>query len=185
MLSQLNKQIKADSPVNSFAVVFDAVDSDSAKSVIQWIIESNFSEEKPDILNMMICSPGGSLSSAFAIIDVMASSTIPIRTIGLGEIASAGLMLFLAGSKGERVLTPNTSIMSHQWSGGYIGKEHELFAVAKEYDLTKKRMMNHYKKHTGLSEKQISKWLLPPQDVYLDANEAFKLGICDRIASLK
>jgi ATP-dependent Clp protease, protease subunit len=69
----------------------------------------------------------------------------PIRTIGLGQIASAGLLIFASGSKGQRILTPNTSILSHQYSWGAFGKEHELFATVKEFDLTTKRMIAHYK----------------------------------------
>lgn len=185
MLSGLNKMaFGSDKVLNSFALLMDEVCDDSAKEIIQWIIEANFSEENPDILNLIICSPGGTLSSAFAIIDVMQSSHIPIRTIGLGQIASAGLMIFMAGTKGMRVLTPNTSIMSHAWSGGSLGKSHELFAIGKEFGLTNQRMINHYIKHTGLKKADVLKHLLPPQDVYLSAEEAKKLGLCDIISNL-
>lgn len=183
MLSGLNnkKQTK-----NSFCMIFDPIDEDVAKQVVQYVIENNFgpAEEMPDILNILINSPGGSLTDAFAIIDVMTSSHIPIRTIGLGQIASAATMIFLAGTKGQRVLTPNTSILSHRWSGGAIGKSTELFAIQKEFDLTSSRMMEHYKTHTGLSEAIINKHLLPPQDVYLTAKEALKFHICDKVANL-
>lgn len=186
MLSHLNKTtFGSDKILNSFALLMDEIDDDSAKEIIQWIIEANFSEENPDVLNLIICSPGGALSSAFAIIDVMRSSHIPIRTIGLGQIASAGLMIFMAGTKGCRVLTPNTSIMSHAWSGGSLGKSHELFAAGKEFVLTNQRMIGHYMKHTGLKEKDVLKYLLPPQDVYISADEALNLGLCDVVANLK
>jgi ATP-dependent Clp protease protease subunit len=114
----------------------------------------------------------------------MRGSAIPIRTIGLGQIASAGLMIFIAGDKGMRILTPNTSILSHQYSWGAIGKEHELFATVKEFDLTTKKMIQHYKKCTGLSEAKIREVLLPPQDVWLSPQEAKKLGLCDDVKDL-
>lgn len=185
MLSHLNKlSFGTDKVLNSFALLIDDVSDDTAKEIIQWLIESNFSEEPPDILNLIICSPGGTLASAFAIIDVMGSSHIPIRTVGLGQIASAGLMIFMAGTKGQRVLTPNTSIMSHAWSGGSLGKAHELFAIGKEFELTNERMINHYIKHTGLKKADVLKYLLPPSDVYLSSDEAKKLGLCDAVATL-
>lgn len=96
-------------------------------------------------------------------------------------IASMGLMIFIAGEKGKRVLTPNTTIMSHQWSGGEFGKEHELLASVKNHKLISTMFMNHYKKHTGLTEKQIKTYLLPTSDVWLSAKEAKQLGICDEI----
>jgi ATP-dependent Clp protease protease subunit len=114
----------------------------------------------------------------------MKGSSTPIRTIGLGQIASAGLLMFIAGEKGHRLLTPNTSILSHQYSWGSFGKEHELIATVKEYDLTTKRLMSHYKKCTGLDEETIRNKLLPPQDMWLSSQEAKKLGICDQVKDL-
>jgi ATP-dependent Clp protease protease subunit len=157
----------------------------TCKQAVEWIFEANFAEETPDRLNMVITSPGGDLNAAFALVDTMRGSSIPIRTIGLGQIASAGLMIFIAGEAGQRILTPNTSILSHQYSWGAFGKEHELFAQIKEFDLTTKRMIAHYKKCTGLKEDQIREYLLPPQDVWLSAQEAKKLGLCDDVKELK
>jgi len=114
----------------------------------------------------------------------MKGSKIPIHTVGLGMIASCGLLLFITGEKGHRTLTPNTSILSHQFSWGNWGKEHELFAQVIEFELSTKRMLDHYKKCTGLTEKQIREHLLPPEDVWLSAKDAKKLGICDNVKSV-
>lgn len=168
--------------VYTIHLLFDEVNNESAKDVCTWIFNANFSNTKVEKLNLVINSSGGSLNDAYAIIDVMASSRIPIRTIGLGQIQSAGLMIFMAGTKGERILTPNTSIMSHQYSWGASGKHNELVAVGKEFDLTYRRMMDHYKKHTKLKEKDIKEFLLPAEDVYLSAQEALNLGICDKVS---
>ena len=100
-------------------------------------------------------------------------------------IASCGLLLFITGEKGKRILTPNTSILSHQYSWGSWGKEHELFAQVKEFELSSRRLVEHYKKCTGLSEEDIRTYLLPPEDVWLSGKEAKKLGICDSIRQLK
>jgi ATP-dependent Clp protease protease subunit len=132
----------------------------------------------------MVCSNGGSIESAFALIDVMRSSKIPIKTVGLGSIASCGLLIFLAGAKGRRILTPNTSILSHQFSWGSEGKAHELFATVKEFELTQQRMVTHYRVSTGLDDETIKRVLLPPQDVYLSADEALQYKICDHVADL-
>ena len=158
------------------------VTQETMKPLIDWIISENFNQkEKKRELTLGICSPGGDLNACFALVDVMKGSKIPIRTIGMGMIASCGLLMFISGEKGRRILTPNTSILSHQYSWGTYGKEHELFAQVKEYDLTTERIVNHYKKCTGLSEKDIRKYLLPPHDVWLSAKEAKKLGLCDKI----
>jgi ATP-dependent Clp protease protease subunit len=156
----------------------------SCKTCIEWIIEANFAEDKPEALNLIICSPGGDLNAGFALVDVMKGSKIPVNTIGIGEIASAGLLIFLAGTKGKRVLTPNTSILSHQYTWGSFGKHHELMAVAKEFDLISTRLITHYKKTTGLNENRVKELLLPPHDIWLSSKEAKEYGICDVIKEL-
>ena len=153
----------------------------STRAPIQFIIEKNLLpiSQRPKELTLIINSPGGDLNAAFALVDVMKGSAIPVKTVGIGMIASAGLATFMAGKKGERVITPNTSILSHQYSWGSYGKEHELFAIVRQFDLTTQRMLDHYKACTGLSEAIIRKVLLPAQDVWLSAKEAVKYKIAD------
>jgi ATP-dependent Clp protease, protease subunit len=167
-------------------VFMDDVNSESMKPIIEWIlVENHVTKKKKKELLLMICSDGGSVSDAFALIDVMRASSIPIKTVGLGSIASCGLLIFMAGHRGHRILTPNTSILSHQYSWGSDGKAHELFSITKEFNLTQARMLEHYKECTGLTEEEIKVTLLPPSDVWLTAEEALGLGICDYISDLK
>mgnify|MGYP006210696023 CR=1 FL=1 len=149
------------------------------------IIEKNLlpQKERPKEITLVINSPGGQVHSAFALIDTMKGSAIPIKTIGLGMIASCGILTFMSGTKGKRFITPNTSILSHQYSWGSAGKEHELFARVREFELSTTRMIEHYKKCTGMSEKKIREVLLPAEDVWLSAKEAVKYGIADKIVS--
>jgi ATP-dependent Clp protease protease subunit len=171
---------------NGMYVFMGEVDHDNIKPIIEWILHENFvTKRKRKELLLMICSEGGDMSAAFALIDVMQSSNIFIKTVGLGQIASAGLLIFLAGSPGRRTLTPNTSIMSHQYAWGSDGKHHELLATIKEFELTQTRMVQHYINCTGLSEEQIKQHLLPAHDVYLSADDALRLGICDHISQLQ
>ena len=159
--------------------------AETTKPIIIWIIENNLmtDRDRKKELTLIINSPGGEVHSAFALIDTMKGSAIPIKTIGIGMIASCGVLTFMAGAKGKRLLTPNTSILSHQYSWGSAGKEHELFARVREFELSTERMIDHYKKCTGMSEKKIREILLPPEDVWLSSNEAVKYGIADKIVS--
>jgi ATP-dependent Clp protease protease subunit len=172
---------------NNIYLFMEDFESSTVEPVIEFILEKNFIQgpKKPKYLTLMICSPGGEMNAAFALIDVMRGSSIPIHTVGLGQIASCGILTFMSGERGHRILTPNTSILSHEWAWGRGGKAHELFAVQREYDLTQDRMMDLYKTATGLDEKTIKKVLLPPHDVWLSAEEAVKYGIADKIKDLK
>ena len=163
-------------------VFMDEVTDETIKPVVEWLLFENYvTKKKKRELLLMICSEGGDLHSAFALIDVMRSSAIPIKTVGLGLIASCGLLIFMSGTKGRRVLTPNTSILSHQFSWSNEGKAHELFSTFKEFNLTQQRMLEHYRICTGQSDEEIKENLLPPQDRWLDSNEAMSLGICDMV----
>ena len=167
-------------------VFMDEVSDETVKPIIEWIlVENHVVKKKKKELLLMICSEGGSVEDAFALIDVMKASSIPIKTVGLGCVASSGLLIFLAGMKGRRMLTPNTSILSHQYSNYHEGKHHELFAIAKEHTLIQERMLKHYRVSTGLSEDVILNKLLPPTDVYLSADEALALGLCDFVTDLR
>lgn len=154
----------------------------SCGDAMEFILARNLMrKDRPKMIKMIINSPGGEIGSAFALIDTIKGSKIPVYTYGLGEIASCGLMTFIAGEKGHRYLTRNTSILSHQFSWGSWGKEHELHARVKEYQNTQVRIVEHYKKCTSLDEKEIRKYLLPAEDVWLTAKEAVKYGIADHI----
>lgn len=182
-LEQSHSQALADA---GMFVFMGEVNDDNIKPIVEWILHENYvTKKKKKELLLMICSEGGDVSSAFALIDVMQSSRIAVKTVGLGQIASAGLLIFLAGSSGRRVLTPNTSILSHQFSWGSDGKVHELFATMKEFDLVQKRMMSLYRSTTKLNDDQIRTHLLPPHDVWLSAEEALALNICDAISVVK
>jgi len=172
-----------DNNIHMFMTDFN---EESCAMAIRFILEKNVLPKKfrPKYLTLMINSPGGAVHAAFALIDVMKGSAIPVRTVGLGMIASCGVLTFMAGQKGHRVITPNTSILSHQYSWGSRGKEHELFAVVREFEMSTERMITHYKKCTGLNEKKIRELLLPPEDVWLSAEEAVKYGIADEIRSV-
>jgi ATP-dependent Clp protease protease subunit len=186
MLDKINLMTLGSKTKNdSMFLIFGEIDIDIAQSTVEWILNANYAEEPPEVLTIFINSVGGDLAAAWSIIDVMRGSTVPVRIIGLGQIASAGLLILSAGEKGKRILTENTSVMMHQYSWGTVGKHHELLAAAKEYTLMQTRLINHFKKTTGLSEEEINEKLMPPHDVYMSGEEAKALGICDEVKSMK
>jgi len=169
---------------NGIYMLMDQINYATCREAIKWIMNHNLSDNPLPQLTLIINSPGGEVHAAFALIDTIKASNIPIKTVGLGLIASCGFLIFIAGEKGKRILTPNTAVLSHQYTWGSRGKEHELYARVKEYELSTERMITHYKKCLGLTEKKIREVLLPPQDVWLSADEALKLGICDKVEEL-
>lgn len=171
---------------NGIKLIFTGIDHIIAKETVEFILNHNLKKGNGlDHLTLVINSPGGNITDGFAIIDAMNGSHIPIWTVGLGQISSCGLMIFMAGTKGKRTITRNTSILSHQWSWGAMGKEHELIAATKEYEYTTERILRHYKNCTQLPEKKIKEILLPSSDIYLNAREAITYKIADQIKEFK
>lgn len=169
---------------NHYYLFNDIITSSTSGDAIRFILERNLmTTNRPKNLKMLFNSPGGCLYSSFALIDTMKGSKIPIYTYGIGEIGSGALMAFIAGTKGKRFITRNTGILSHQYSAGMGGKDHELHATVKEFRNCRERMIEHYKRCTGMTEKNILKYLLPPEDVWLSAKEAVKYGIADEIVT--
>ncbi len=151
--------------------------------LVKMIMEYNLmpEEKAPDIIHLYINSPGGLVASAFHLIDVIKQSRIPVHTYGMGMIASCGVLLMMSGQKGHRYLTQNTAVMSHVYSSGSGGKEHELYARLKSFEMTSERMMSHYVKCTGKNEAYVRKHLLPESDVWLNADEAVGHGLADHV----
>ena len=145
----------------------------------------NATLEKPEPINLVINSGGGSINAAWQICDMMDFVDTPVYTVGLGEIASAALMIFMNGNKGHRTLSSRCSIMSHQYSWASFGKHSDLIAVRKEQDITHQKCLQHYKETTGLSEKVIMKNLLQEHDTWLSPAEAIKFNMADKIINSK
>ena len=161
----------------------DKFDQDHIMPLVKRIMQWNMlpESEAPEAIKLYINSPGGAVHSAFHLIDMMKQSRIPVHTIAMGLAASCGCLTLMAGAKGHRYITQNTSVMSHQYAWGSGGKEHELYGKIKEFEMSSKRMIDHYKKCTGKSEKYIRQHLLPETDQWLSPEEVIKHGIADKI----
>lgn len=169
--------------LSSFGVfpIFGEIEQNISQRCIEFILKANI-VLKPDFpLTFFINSPGGSVTDGWAMTTMMETSSNPISTVAIGEIASMGLMIFAAGTKGMRIMTPNTIVLAHQWSGGAYGKQHELVAARKMHDQLEKQFIAHLRHHTKMPEKLIRETVLGPSDAFLTPEECLKYGICDEI----
>ena len=153
----------------------------TSERICTQIIQLNI-EGKHPFIQMLIDSPGGSLYATFSIIDMMGWSALPIYTTGIGLIASGALMILMAGSKGHRVLTPSTSIMSHRFGGMSMGNYSDMLAKRAQEDLLHKRAVDLYIRCTKVkTAAEVESKLLKDTDCWLTPEEALKYGICDSI----
>lgn len=162
-------------------MLFGGIDTMTSFAACEFIIKANMLQANNNPLTLLINSPGGAVNDGFAIIDIMETSRLPVQTIGTGIIASMGLLILSAGEKGCRVLTKNTEIMAHQWFGGMEGKFHELMAMTNEHLRLKQMFIDHFKRHSTMTEKQINDVLFSPSDRWLTPQECKKFGLVDRV----
>lgn len=132
-------------------------------------------------IQIILNSPGGGCNDGFMLTDIIEHSRVPVHIKGFGSCESMGLLILCAGEKGHRIITNNTSLLSHQYSWRSDGKYHELMAHRKEEELLAEKMINHYVKHTKLNRKEINKLLLSASDVWITPKEAISYGLADRI----
>lgn len=176
-----NDKQKKDNGLNDYGIIYisGAIDGGTAETVCKEIIEYNIKGEVNQ-LQMIINSPGGSCPAGFSIIDIMEWSRIPIYTTGIGMIASMGLLIFMTGEKGRRVITPRTSILSHRFSAFNFGNHSQLIAGRKEEDLEHERILEHYLTYSNIKDKaELEKYLLREVDTWLSPEEAIQHGLAD------
>lgn len=162
-------------------LLFGEIEENASYRACDFIIKSNMILDV-DSLTLLINSPGGAVSDGFAIIDTMETSRIPIQTVGVGLIASMGVLVASAGSKGSRIITKNTEIMAHQFSSLVHGKYHDLVASQKFHQKLETQFINHFRKHSSMSDKQIRDIMFSPSDRWLSPAEAKKFGLCDIVS---
>ena len=126
---------------------------------------------------------GGIVDAALSIYDAMSVCSCPIRTIGIGKIMSAGVLLLSAGDKGNRFITPNARVMMHQVSGGAAGTVKDIDIIAKEITRQQDVFIELLSKHTGKSKAQILTDIC--RDKYMTASEALHYGIVDFVVAPK
>lgn len=137
------------------------------------------SEDPDKGINIYINSPGGSVTAGLAIYDTMQYVKCPVSTICVGQAASMGALLLLAGSKGKRYALPNARIMIHQPLGGAQGQATDIDIQAKEILRLKAYLNGLIVKHTGHSIERVEKDT--ERDYFMSAEDARQYGILDEV----
>src|SRR5215510_13174137 len=97
------------------------IDDDVANVIVAQMLFLESEDPDKDI-NVYINTPGGSVTAGLAIYDTMQYVKPAVSTICVGQAASMGALLLLAGAKGKRYALPNSRIMIHQPMGGARGQ---------------------------------------------------------------
>jgi len=137
------------------------------------------SEDPEKDINLYINSPGGDITSLFAIYDTMQYIKPDVSTIVMGQAASAAAVLVLAGTKGKRYALPHSRILLHQPHGGVEGQAVDIEIQAKEITRYRKLLEELIAKHTGQPLEKVAKDT--DRDFILTADEAVEYGVVDEV----
>lgn len=130
-------------------------------------------------ISLYINSPGGSITSGFAILDTMDYIKPQVSTICMGIAASMGAFLFLGGAKGKRYALPNSEFMLHQPLGGAQGQASDIEISARRILKTREKVNKFIAEKTGQPLEKIYKDA--DRDFFLTAQEALEYGMVDKI----
>ncbi|GAA4876176.1 MULTISPECIES: ATP-dependent Clp protease proteolytic subunit [Saccharopolyspora] len=155
------------------------VDDASANDVMAQLLFLE-SDDPDREIQMYINSPGGSFTALMAIYDTIQYVRPDVRTICLGQAASAAAVLLAAGTKGKRQALPNSRVLIHQPSvEGIYGQVSDLEIQAAEVHRMRELLENTLAKHTARSPEQIREDI--DRDKILTAEQAVEYGILDEV----
>lgn len=128
---------------------------------------------------LYINSPGGAVTAAMAMYDTMRYIKPDVRTLCMGQAASAGSLLLTAGTKGKRFALPNSRVMIHQPLGGAQGQATDIEIHAREILAIRARLNQIYANCTGQKLDFIEKAM--ERDKFLSPQEALEFGLIDEV----
>src|SRR5947199_3039210 len=107
------------------------IDDTIANLVMAQLLHLESEDPEKDI-HLYINSPGGDVSSTFAIYDTMLYVRADVETICMGQAASGAAVLLAAGAPGKRYALPHSRVLIHQPHGGAQGQAVDIEIQAKE-----------------------------------------------------
>jgi ATP-dependent Clp protease protease subunit len=154
------------------------IDDTSASQIVTELFYLSYMHRKPPLL--VINSPGGGFEAALSIIDAMESLPGGVATLVCGEACSAALLIFMAGTKGDRWISTTAQLMSHHYSTGMHGSGKEIKAEQKRMKYLDGLMESLYTKYSGLPLRAIRS-LLKTESSWITPQEAVKKGMADHV----
>ena len=153
------------------------VDDNSAKHVIDRLMYLDLQNHEE--IQLIINSPGGYVTSGFAIYDTIKSLKSPVSTVCTGLAASMGSILLSVGAKGRRFMQPHAQVMIHQPSGGARGQASNIEIQAREIIKARELSAKILADNCGQDFDKVMKDF--DRDYWMNAEESLAYGIVDAI----
>lgn len=155
------------------------INSDTASKLIQKLMYLD--QKDLEEITLYINSPGGEVMSGLAVYDYIKIMKSPVRTVTIGDAASMGAIIFLAGE--NREMLPHTRILIHDPSYGHLDisgkKPHEIQRGVDSLNKIRETLAEIIADKTGKNLDEIYK--ITAEDNYFTAGEAVDFGLATGI----
>jgi len=160
-------------------LIFGGINDKLARDVTGRLL--SLAETSAEPIDVYINSPGGHVESGDTIHDIIRfiDPVVPIRVIGTGWVASAGALIFLAGTKERRYCLPNTRFLLHQPMGGVRGPATDISIEADEIIKMRERLNHIIAKETGQTYEKVKKDT--DRNYWMGAEEAIAYGMVSKV----
>jgi ATP-dependent Clp protease, protease subunit len=154
------------------------IDDSVANLVMAQLIHLESEDPDKDV-NVYINSPGGDITSLFAIYDTMQYIKPDVSTIVMGQAASAAAVLLAAGARGKRYALPHSRVLIHQPHGQAGGQAVDIEIQAKEILRYRQLLDEILAEHTGQALDKVKKDT--DRDFIMTSEQAKEYGIIDDV----
>ncbi|MEE9177116.1 MAG: ATP-dependent Clp protease proteolytic subunit [Acidimicrobiia bacterium] len=152
------------------------IDDTIANLVMAQLLHLESDDPDKDIF-LYINSPGGSITSLFAVYDTMQYIRPDVSTVCMGMAASAAAVILAGGAKGKRYALPHARIMLHQPSGGAQGQASDIEIQARLIVQMREQLNEILAEHTGQDLSKVESDT--ERDYWMLAGEAKEYGVID------
>ena len=124
------------------------IDDTIANLIMAQLLHLESEDPDKDIF-LYINSPGGSITSLFAIYDTMQYIKPDVNTVCMGMAASAAAVILAGGAEGKRYALPHARVMLHQPHGGAQGQASDIEIQARLIVQMRESLNQILAEHTG------------------------------------
>ena len=154
------------------------IDDTIANLIMAQLLHLESEDPDKDIF-LYINSPGGSITSLFAIYDTIQYIKPDVSTVCMGMAASASAVILAGGAKGKRFALPHARVMLHPPHGGAQGQASDIEIQAKLIVQMREQLNYILADHTGQTYDKIA--LDTERDYWMLADAAKEYGVIDGI----
>jgi ATP-dependent Clp protease protease subunit len=140
-------------------------------------------DSKQPVIPIIIDSYGGQVYSLLGMLELIATSPVPVATYVPTKAMSCGAVLFSAGTEGYRYIAPNAVVLVHQVSGGSYGKVEDVEVSTTHMTALNKQLMGILSKNCGHATNYFSRELFKNgnADLYYSPKQCISHNLANKI----